>query len=65
MDILFFSEFIEQFVEVRRHFNVRFNDSHVIAMCEDGTWRKLSYEQFKDLYISSFIQTLISCDKEA
>ena len=59
MDILFFSEFIAQFLEVCKHFKLRFNDSYVSTMCEDGTWKDLSYEQFKILYISSFIQTMI------
>lgn len=64
MDILFFSEFIGQFLEVCKHFKLRFNDNYVSTMCEDGTWKDLSYEQFKILYISSFIQTMMTCDKE-
>lgn len=64
MDILFFSEFIELFVGVCKHFKVSFADNYVITMWEDGTWRKLSYEQFKTLYVSSFIETLMSCDEE-
>lgn len=62
MDILFFSEFIGQFVEVCKHFKVRFNDSYVSTMCEDGTWKDLSYEQFKILYISAFIHTMLTDD---
>lgn len=63
MDILTFSVFIGQFTEVCKHFHVRFNDGYVSTMCEDGTWRDLSYEQFKDLYISSFIETMLAGDK--
>lgn len=62
MDILFFSEFIVSFLDVCKHFKLRFNDNYVSTMCEDGTWKDLSYEQFKILYVSSFIQTMMSDD---
>ena len=63
MDILGLSVCIEQFIEVCKHFHVRFNDEYVSTMCEDGTWRDLSYIEFKNLYITSFIQTMLSCDE--
>lgn len=62
MDILLCVEFIDQFLEVCKHFKVRFNGNYGISMCDDGTWRKLSYEQFKKVYVAAFIQTLMSCD---
>lgn len=63
MDILFFSEFIGQFLEVCKHFKLRFNDSYVSTMCKDDTWKDLSYEQFKIFYISSFIKTMMTDDE--
>lgn len=39
MDILFLVNLLGQFVEVCKHFKVRFNDNYVSAMCEDGTWK--------------------------
>lgn len=63
MDILSFNEFIGSFLEVCKHFKLRFNDNYVSTMCEDGTWKDLSYEQFKIVYVTSFIETMLSCDE--
>ena len=63
MDVLFFNDFIGYLIDVCKHFKVRFNDNYVSAMCEDGTWKDFSYEQFKMIYISSFIETMMSCDE--
>lgn len=63
MNIFTLSVVIDHLIEAFKHFHVKFNDSYVTTMCKDGTWKDLSYEQFKILYITSFIETMLSCDE--
>lgn len=62
MDILFFSEFIVSFLDVCKHFKLRFNDNYVSTMCEDGKRKDLTYEQFKIFYVLPFIQIMMTDD---
>ena len=63
MDTLLLSTFFDYFFEVCKHFKVRFNANYFSVMFDDGTWKDLPYEKFKKIYLTSFIQTLMSCDE--
>lgn len=62
MNSLHLSVFMDYFFEVCKHFKVRCNDNYISVMLEDGTWKDVTYDKFKELYISSLIQTLMTCD---
>lgn len=64
MNSLHLSIFMDYLLEVCKHFKVRCNDNYMSVMLEDGTWKDVSYDKFKVLYLSSFIQTLMNGDEE-
>lgn len=62
MDTPTLSDFIEYFVEVCKHFKARYNDKYVSLQIFDGSWFDVPYDMFIKVYLSSFIQTMMSDD---
>lgn len=62
MNTLYLSIFMDFLLEACKHFKVRCNDNYMSVMLEDGTWKDVSYDKFKVLYLSSFIQTMMTYD---
>lgn len=63
MDSLTLNDFIEYFVEVCKHFKASFYDEYISLQLENGICLDVPYDKFINVYSSSFIQTLMSCDE--
>ena len=64
MDNLALSDIIEYFVEVCKHFKASFYDEYISLQLENGMRLDVTYNKFITVYLSSFIQTMMSDDKE-
>lgn len=62
MDSLTLSDFIEYFVEVCKHFKTSFYDEYISLQLENGIPLDVPYDKFINVYLSSFIQTMMSDD---
>ena len=64
MDSLTLSGFIGYFVEVCKHFKAIFYDDYIVLQIHDGILIDVPYDKFINVYLSSFIQTMMSDDEE-
>lgn len=60
MDSLTLSNFFEYFVEVCKHFKASFYDEYISLQLENGIRLDVPYDKFIKVYLSSFIQTMMS-----
>lgn len=62
MDSLTLNDFIEYFVEVCKHFKASFYDEYISLQLDNGIRLDAPYDKFINVYLSSFIQTMMSDD---
>lgn len=63
MDSFTLSAVIDYFVEVCKYFKARYNDDNISLQIPEGLRIVLPYDKFINVYLSSFIQTMMTDDE--